>query len=499
MQHASNYEHHFERVLPIVGPALGQRSVAVLGLSEAAAIVEHLAASGIRRWLWEAGPQAERLAQRIAARHGNALELELRTIDPARWPGPPERSTVPDLVVAIGRPLRLLRAYQAARRLNRPALLAARGAAGWRALHVLCGDDRRAVLGWISRACMSPIIAGRPALQDWEMVTVSPFLAGLCRALLLRATPYARPDLERLWTAGLRQVAIGGRDPLAIAWGAEESAGSPDAATPFVAPAVRRARVLVVGLGSLGSVAATLLAPAVEQLVLVDPDVVDLANPARQAYRYDTIGQPKATALAAALAGQGAVLHGLPLALTSEPALEALVRRYQVTAALVATGTAADFALARALRALDIPHVVARCYPRAQYWEAILVDGRNGAAFGDIRGHLAPGPHAPPTPEQIAAYSDAGALEAEPATLVESGWAAAWAARLTAQLATPAGLRERWILELLAARQTCLVGGVGVQQTPHGPAYGVALPGQIHAWGPASIAGAGQPYELALV
>ena len=73
------------------------------------------------------------------------------------------------------------------------------------------------------------------------------------------------------------------------------------------------------------------------------------------------------------------------------------------------------------------------------------------------------------------AQEAAGALEAEPATLIESGWAATWMARLTAQLATPPGLRERWFLELLASQRTCVIGGVGVEPSPDGPADAVDL------------------------
>ena len=164
-----------------------------------------------------------------------------------------------------------------------------------------------------------------------------------------------------------------------------------------------------------------------------------------------------------------------------------MITNYDIAAALVVTGTLADFALARALRACDVPHVVGRCYPRARYWEAILVDGRRGPALSDLRGQVSPGPTAPPTPEQIATYSDAGALEAEPATLIESGWAANWLARLTSQLLAPPGLREGWLLKLLATAQTCLIGGVGVEATPVGPAYGITHPGLIRAWGQTEI------------
>jgi hypothetical protein len=174
-------------------------------------------------------------------------------------------------------------------------------------------------------------------------------------------------------------------------------------------------------------------------------------------------------------------------ALTEEKQIAMLIEQQSITAALIATGTTADFTLARVLRRYDIPHIVGRCYPRARYWEALLIDGQRGPALADLRGHLALGPTPPPTPEQQAAYSDAGALEAEPATLIESGWAAAWLARLTAQFLAPPGLRERWFLERLADETPCLIGGVGVERTATGPAYRIDQPGQIRAWGRANI------------
>jgi hypothetical protein len=257
---------------------------------------------------------------------------------------------------------------------------------------------------------------------------------------------------------------------------------------PFRTPAARRGNVLIAGLGSLGSVAAMHLLPHAAAMIVADPDRVDVYNPVRQAYPLAVVGQPKARALRDGLLRAGAEsVVAIESALTDEDAVGDLIQRYGVTAALVVTGTAADFAIARALRACDVPHVVGRCYPRARYWEAILVDGERGPALNDLRGHLHLGPAPPPTPEQIAAYSDAGALEAEPATLIESGWAAAWMARLTAQLLAPPGLRERWLLELLASERTCFVGGVGVERTADGPAYNVVLPGQIRAWGQAEI------------
>jgi hypothetical protein len=315
--------------------------------------------------------------------------------------------------------------------------------------------------------------------------------------MLLRDTPYRRADLEALWGRGKRVLTFGGvADPLAVRWlslvEAQDRARRPKRDCRYHMPAARRGTVLIAGLGSLGSVAAMYLAPHTYRMVVADPDRVDAYNPVRQAYPLAAVGQPKALALRdgllrasaekAACAPLASVV-ALEAALTDEHQVAELIARHGITAALVVTGTAADFAIARALRARDLPHVVGRCYPRARYWEAILVDGQRGPGLSDLRGHLQPGPTPLPTPEQIAAYSDAGALEAEPATLIESGWAAAWMARCTAQLLAPPGLRERWLLELLATKRTGLIGGVGVESTPDGPAYGITLPGAIRAWG----------------
>jgi hypothetical protein len=175
-----------------------------------------------------------------------------------------------------------------------------------------------------------------------------------------------------------------------------------------------------------------------------------------------------------------------------------VVRALRPSVVVLATGSQADYALARVLRRLNIPHVVGRCYPRARYCEALVVDGRRGPCFGCLRGHLYTGPAPPPTPEEALRYDRPpapGELQAEPATVVESGRAADVLARLAAGLAVPRRHRPPWLADLLAREQTCLIGGVTAPPVagPYGPEwpYGVALPGQVVAFGTAQVLGVG--------
>jgi hypothetical protein len=479
-------EEHFARVEPIVGRSLRRARIALLGLPGAAPLAVYLAACGVGRWLWAATenqePTNETLYSYLNAQHGPALALDARALPPAEWAAAIRRDP-PDLLIAVGGPAQHALALEAATLAQIPALLIAppTDTSPCRAIVVLPGDEV------LSATCNPQSTIYNP--QSWDWATAAPLCAGLARAILLRDTPFRRADLADLWASGNRAMILGRIHPFDVTWSTPQQSAIGNLHSPiFKTPPARRGALLIAGLGSLGSVAATHLVRHSANLVIADPDLVDTCNPARQAYPTAAIGRPKAQALRDRLLAAGAAqVVALDAALADEHQVATLIERYAITTALVATGTNADFAIARALRDRDVPHIVGRCYPRARYWEAILVDGRRGPGLDDLRGHLHAGPTPAPTPEQIAAYSDSGALEAEPATLVESGWAAAWIARLAAQLLAPAGLRERWLLELLAAERTCLIGGVGVERTPDGPAYAVARPGEIQAWDRDSI------------
>lgn len=451
---------HFMRVQPIVGKSLHEKMIVLIGLPLTATLLEYLAASGVGHWrILGSHAQARQLQAQIQARHGQALDVDIGMLDLEDLLSE-EHERPPDIVIATGDTQSEAQALAIAQKASCPLV--------W--------------VGQPGSHNYEQIYSVQIGPHSWDWHTSLPLAAAIARALLLRGTAFARYDMQQLWQEQRQQLCIGMQHPFELQWrrwdDGPEDWGSDRAV--FQTPLLARGNVLVVGLGSIGSVAAELLAAWARQLVLVDPELVDVFNPVRQAYNQADIGQPKAMALAKRIGIQRAI--AVPMELHNEQQVDELIERYAITTALIATGTNADFAIARALRQRNIGHVVMRCYPRAHYWEAMLVDGRRGPAFDELRGYIESGPAAAPTPEQLVAYSDAGALEAEPATLIESGWAAAWAARLCAQMLTPQGLRERWFLELLAAERTCLIGGIVAEQTADGPAYGIRLPGQVHAW-----------------
>ncbi len=475
----------------------------------------------------------------------------------------------PDLLLAGGDGATLTLAAALARRLDVPALLVAHCAGDdpLAACLVLLPGEAGQGRDWTDLLAA----LGTPALTDpahlppdpaaWLAWTEANGVAALlAKALLTHGTPHAALDLDRLlwrerrtavilgspvwpWTTQYVNLATAGQRP---ARGREsgvrgqgsrgtryEVRGTNAQVTEAGSISAQHSALrtphsaLVIGCGSLGSLVARELAAshAVRDLVLLDGDTVGAANPVRQFFHTDQVGQPKALALARNLAeviAPGAVwteaaTEGTPGLLLTHAAgrITALAHHATVDRAglaafrrvlravrpgvvVLVTGSQDDYRLARVLRTLNIPHVVGRCYPRARYFEAIVVDGRSGPCFGCLRGHLYTGPAPPLTPEEALRYDRPpapGELQAEPATVVESGRAADVLARFAAALAAPRRARPAWLAALLASEQTCLIGGTTAQPvtSEHGPgwAYGVRLPGQVVAFGPAQVLGVG--------
>ncbi len=486
----------FARTLPIVGATLPARPVGLVGCAAGAELAALLAASGVLRWALE--PAAPASAASPLARHfgptytqqaaDTALAAALRAHhgEALPWAFTPLAKAACDLLVVAGDPATIAAASVNAAQRGCPLIALPPEP---------CLDPATWAVGFPITRITSPTEA---------YFTPDPYAAAaIARAILLRGTPFARPDLEALLHhappyAEQSWQSVADTDhqrrmpeyPSAVS----RRSSAVTFTTPLDAPALREQTALIVGLGSLGSLIAFALGRVVRRLVVVDGATVSTANPVRQLYRAAALGHPKATALAAELhARLGAdapTLVTIAANLHTEAALTDLVAAEGITLAVLTTGTSADFALARGLRAAGVPHLAARCYPRARYWETMLVPDAQAPCLGCLRGHLYTGPTPPPTPEEAARYTAPGDLQGEPATLVESGWAAACMSRLALQLLAPPGLREGWMLDLLANERTCLLGGAYALDEGRGPAYGLTRPGQVRAYGVASIAGA---------
>ena len=489
----------FARIRPVVGDVLQRRTVAVMGSPAAGVLVEYLAACGVQRWQVLAGSLwMNTVVTDLRVRYGEGFDISVSAVDSTAEMGDADLALVVDDVALASRlPRTMLRLAIFTPTRNHPSY--ARLAFPGETFDLSTPLDLPSPL--------EDSIPNEFASNGWEWLTAAPLMALCARALLLRDSEYAMTTWEDAWARGVRAFAVGDvHTPTSAAWCTP--ADDAPSTTRYQTPVQRRGTLLIAGLGSLGSVAARQLAPWVERLVLVDADHVEVSNLVRQDYAHDQVGEAKAVALAASLsqlpdaeaAIDGEFAHALSApeiipvvdALTDDAQVAALMRRYGVTAALVTTGTHADFAIARAARAVGIPHVVGRCYARARFWEAILVDGsRAGAAKGpsyeQVRRAVTVGPTAAPTPEEVAAYGAVGELAGEPATAMETGWAALWLARLMTQMMTPVALREGWLLARLAADATCFVGGVVVEIGAEGAAYGVRVPGEVHAWSAAEI------------
>lgn len=470
----------FARIRPVVGDLLQDRTVAVIGSPAAEVLVEYLAACGVQRWQILAGNAwMGAMASELRGRYGDGFDINVSVANSAAEMGGGDLAlVVDDAAMACDLPRALPRLAIFTPTHNRPAY--ARLALPGETFDFDTSFDLRSY-------------PDQPVQHGWDWRTAAPLMALCARALLLRGTVYAMATWENAWARGVREYTVGdSHTPTSTAWCAPVDEGL--GATRYQTPRQRRGTLLIAGVGSLGSVAARHLAPWVERLVLVDADHVEVTNLVRQHYTHDQVGKPKAVALAASLSTGVSVPELVPVvaALTDDAQVAALMRHYDVTAALVTTGTHADFAIARAAHAADIPHVVGRCYARARFWEAIVVDGAQvgaaeGPSYEQVRRAVAVGPTPAPTPEEIAAYGAVGELAGEPATAMETGWAAMWLARLMTQMMTPTALREGWLLARLAAGATCFVGGVVVEMGAEGAAYGVRVPGEIHAWSAAEI------------
>lgn len=265
--------------------------------------------------------------------------------------------------------------------------------------------------------------------------------------------------------------------------------------------ALRSRRVLVVGLGSLGSEALRVLWDSGAHFPLVDDGRVSVFNPARQWFALSEVGRDKVDVLRARL--PGAVAVKLRADEAHRSAWDALLTQERPDVVLLATGTHHHGMLADMLWQRGIPHVAACCYPRARFFEvATIIPSERTPCLHCYRAHVWRGiPAATPVDDETAAFlyqhpDDVerqrlhADLVAEPATRIETFRPALLLARCAAQVL--AERRAPWFRRLLQASTTLLLGGNTVDPHADGSlAYGISQPGQVVRLGLEDVVGAG--------
>ncbi len=539
-------QEYFSRIEPVLGQGLADKLVACGGIEACGPVVELLAGCRLRRFVWLETGQPSRDLEQALRRHNHFED---------GWEFKPFSSNDrPDLLLVGGSRHALLNGLALAQTLKIPALLfgALPGdphfCSGYEAFAMVCKPDT-------DLKAEQNFLEQLPETDTKLRPEAIAMVAAAAKALLLSDTPYARPDYNHLFNdlgrtllllghpdwpwqiryEGMRNEERGTRTefkevgvfkaegrmqlaptnsciPLSSVLRPQSSFLVP--LSSFLVPS----HIAVFGCGGLGSlIAKELDAGGVGKFSLLDSGKVQLFHPVRQFYHTSQLGQPKVYALAESLLGEETFSHSHFPAQIGQPrvyqgkkqitaynlklndnwigATERLVAGIKPDLAVITTGTDMDFYLARACQRAGIPYLVARCYPRARYFELIFsLPAEATPCFDCLRGHLYLGPQPDLTAEQQARYDSrrATTLESEPATLVETGRAASVAARLSQEILRPQ--RSAWLQELVAEGQTCLIGANETQLTGEGWAYGLSLPGQVAAFGLAQLFGPGQAH-----
>lgn len=357
---------------------------------------------------------------------------------------------------------------------------------------------------------------------DW--IDLNNQVANIAKAVLLKGTEWERKDITGLLDKGKTTVFL--HHP-SWPWIARYFNIQDDADREWFQSAVQNAKpeptrtnfsgktVMIVGIGSLGSIVADHFRILWANIVGIDGAKVSLYNPVRQLYSTSDIGLFKAQALPEILAlstrgcnfeeseGEKTLLlkvytnqffagidGAIPDTLEGGKAFEGLLDEFRPDLVILTTAHPAEFRMAHILRKRDIPHIVGRCYPRARWHEITCIDGKNGPCFGCLQGHLYKG--APPTltEEELARYEmenpdDPQILAAEPATRVDTSRAADTVVRLGAQLMSEGSERASWFRRIMEEERTCIIGGNHAEYSEEDEdwTFGVTSPGGAALYG----------------
>lgn len=512
---ANSIDDRFARIEPIVGDALKQRRVTIVGRRATARLVEYLACTGVARFDLIATENiagredcAIKMLERTCARLGLDIESNIYQ-EVSSYHSSADKQT--NLFIGTGGRAEYEFTKAAVIEHNVPALFYRVMPNGSGLMLYLPPGSKTWTPDWL--------YFGHGYRDPFAELHLTNVVANFARGLLLKGSAYARTDIEEVLGNEAQLFMVGHPSwPWSIKkvnlWGSHYDFLNENSNEPLD---LQGRNCLIIGLGSLGSVVAETMADLGANLILVDGEEVASVNPIRQIYGLDQVGKAKARAAADTLSQRRCGSWHQPRSnhwiwrsreqfLVSCKAeirpdrgtvalLAQLIAEYQPEVAVVATGTAHDRAISQLLRNSGVAHVVVSCYARARFFEAIAVDAQGGPCFGCVRGHLHLGTQPSLTPEQRAHYvSNDQELTAEPATRIETGRAADLGAQIACALLLPEQMP--WLARARAEESNFFLGGNCVDRQDDGAlAYGIEWPGEVRLYGLQDIAGRGSYLE----
>lgn len=531
-------DDYFQRVRPVVGEVLRARRVAFWDLGTSYVVAAALAQTGIFRQVYfdehvvadgEAfarslgrgtiGAKRTEALQRHICAHNSFEQSWAFETHPQTLMALQEclREDPPDLLVArldAQAPALL----EACRDAGIPiVMLHLPDAAVFDSAHLLwhpgAGIDADA-LADLSKALATHRRLPEDATTHFLALDAEAMTLGLARWLLAMDRPL-RPDLAAPISEQGKAVLL--RGEASWPWAVRFARPDPRLLTLFAGPPrfrppaafLGRDTVLVLGLGtaSLFCAEAGLFA---RRMVLLDCKEVSTANPVRQVYGTDRIGQPKGRALAEILAErwgpqaswqredageltwlrspeQELAYGELRLSRRERGSLERfrqILDATQPTLALVAMGRSKDdnFLATAELRRRGIRHITPTAFPGVSHFKHIITDGADGPCYDCLQGHLAIDGGVGPTlsaDERELYYGGT-----QPATLAETLPSATSLLRLGLDLALPSGARPPYLRRELVAERNCFVGANRVERSNEGSwLYGVDQPFRLVTYG----------------
>lgn len=511
-------DDYYARVQRIVGDKLLSKRVAVYGLSYLSKAIELLVNCGLLQFGSmddESVKTDDMMALVWGINNGGIFEndffgvLKRHNELEDRWDFA-KGDAKEDLILAAGSLTVLRGAYDRAKEKNVPAILGALLEGGTSVINVMFpGDD------FLFNRQGIQFIEPLRKIRYFDWIDLNNQMANLAKALLLRGSDWSRPDIYDFLDNGRRAILLAHPTWPWVQRYFSCSKEDIDCLEGIITRAIGRQisasleykldgkNVLIVGLGSLGSIIADHMRFLGANVTGIDCRDVSQYNPVRQLYSTRAVGKPKSIALMIELEERERIREGqsfggeqaeIPNSIKGAKMFDRLIEKWNPDLVFLTTAHSAESRMADILRKRNIPHIIARCYPRGRWFEITMVDGANGPCFNCFHRQLFTGAVPELTEEQMARYdpnTDPEILKTEPATRVETSRAVDAASRMGAELSLAGEKRSLWMRKLLDESRTFFVGGNYVEKDSENDwAYGVETPGGMAVYGAGDIIGA---------